>query len=207
MRKSKKAETEKSRRGVILLFLALLFLAAITVLALLLARGEGSKKSESYIYNGFVFERQAGLWFTEIQRAGTAQVYRIPLHFGPLELENISLAGDSRAWLSAHNSSYITFDPGEAELSYVALAAGELAISMARILGFNLTAACTANLTKACASRPIVSCGSGLPVIYLEQADQPEVIVGLSCIRVRGKGAGLVAAVDRLLLAWFGIML
>ncbi|MBI2142576.1 hypothetical protein HYU15_03785, partial [Candidatus Woesearchaeota archaeon] len=50
------------------------------------------QKYETVKYNGFVFERYAGLWNTQWKQ--DRQLYNLRLHFNPYQVENVSIIGD-----------------------------------------------------------------------------------------------------------------
>lgn len=163
-------------------------------------------KIESYSYNGFVFTNISGLWFTEIVKAGTNKQYNVPLHFGPRELEDIKIEGNVSTFKNL-TELYITFDPTGKEFSYIALSASEISINLAQTLNITPTAACTVNETNICPDRPIIDCQKpGLPAIFLSYQNQTRIYVENNCIFVQGQGRELIRAADRLLLAWFSVM-
>jgi len=190
-----------------------LFLGAIIILIVILAAiisikyfYQPKEKINAYSYNNFLFTNVSGLWITEIQKAGTNTVYRVPLHFGPKELEDITIDGGVNAFKN-YSQIYITFNPDEEMLSFIALSASELSLNLAQTLNITPVAACTKNGTDACINRTIVNCQSaGQPAIFLNYANQTAVYVKNNCIFVEGMGRDLVRATDRLLLKWFSIM-
>jgi len=163
-------------------------------------------KIQSYSYNNFIFKNISGMWYTEIQKQGTNKVYNVPLHFGPLELRNISINGDVNSFKNKTNI-YITFDPSGNEFSYIALSASEISINLAQTFNITPIAACTTNKADACANRPVVDCKTpGPAAIYLRYSNITRVYVENNCIFVEGYREELVKAADRLLLKWFSIM-
>jgi hypothetical protein len=162
---------------------------------------------EGYVYNGFSFVKANGMWFTQLQKLGTNNVYNVQFHYSPRDLESVSLLGNVSDFTSL-NGTYVSFDPSEKDFTYTALASGELSINLGHVLGILPVAACSKNLTVTCFSRPIVDCTkTDRPVIYMERADEAAVIrENAACIRVMGNTTGIVKATDRLLYQWFGIM-
>lgn len=163
------------------------------------------QKIQSYSYNGFIFTNFSGLWYVEVQKLGTANVFSVPLHYGPRQLENVTVNGNVKEFLK-NNYSYITFDPDKENLSYVALSASEISIKLARLFNKMPIAACTKNITDACKNRPIVDCNSRFPVIYIKEEGNPAIVVKNTCITITGEKEGLLMATDRLFLGWLGIM-
>ncbi len=164
-----------------------------------------SPEVQSYSYNGFVFTNVTGLWYAEMEKAGTKVIYNVPLHFGPLQLQNISIDKDVKKF-NNYRQIYITFDPTTEGLNYVALAASELSINLAQTLDITPIAACTKNETDACAKRPIINCSSDAPTIFLNPYGSLNISVYKNCIQLNGAGIDLIKATDRLLLTLFGVM-
>jgi len=189
------------------------FIYAIAILLLVIALTIGIKyfykpsaKTNAYTYNNFLFTNITGLWVTEIQKAGTNKLYGVPLHYGPLELENISVEGDVDSFKNS-SEIHITFVPTEKTLGFIALSASELSINLAQTFDITPVAACTKNETVACLGRPVIDCESpSKPAIFLNHANETRVYVKNNCIIVEGPGKELVKATDRLLLKWFSVM-
>ncbi|MBD3314074.1 hypothetical protein GF345_06535 [Candidatus Woesearchaeota archaeon] len=161
---------------------------------------------EGYIYKGYSFVNVKGMWFTQVQRYGTNDLYNVQFHFGPRDIEDIPVEGNINEFKEI-NATYVAFDPTADDETYTTLAAGELSINIATVFNMMPVAACVKNVSETCHTRPIINCStSERPVIYLENSDTPAVVRDNACIRVQGDGEGLVKAVDRLLLSWFGIM-
>ncbi len=159
-----------------------------------------------YTYNGFNFVKEGQMWYTQVQRQGTNKVYTLELHYSPKELEKIDLEGDPSAFLNI-TGVYILFDPTQEDLTYVALSAAELSLNLARALNIQPIAACTKNETEACAGRPIVDCtDTKYYTIWLKESEFGEVVVNNNCLQIKGQGADLVKATEKLLLTWYGIM-
>jgi len=157
----------------------------------------------NYIYNGFSFVYVNGMWYTQVQKGDT--VWDVPLHFGPKQLENISIDGGIRNGFGKENL-YITFDPIGEDLQYVALASAELSLSLTKGFGIYPIAACDKNETETCARRPIKTCKDEEDIIYIRQANKTKVELMGSCVIVEGDGWEIVKATDRLLLKWYKIM-
>ena len=203
---AKKKEKQKDRSVAYLVY-AIIILAAIIVLILSIRYlYTPAQKSNSYSYNNFLFTNVSGMWITEIQKEGTNKVYRIPLHFSPRELEDIPI-DESVEMFKNQSELYITFNPNEEILGFVALSASELSINLAQTLNISPIAACIDNKTDACVNRSVVDCQSfGKPAIFLNYANKTQIYVKNNCIFVEGEGKELVRATDRLLLRWFSIM-
>jgi hypothetical protein len=199
---------EKAEKG-----MQFVFIIAIVTVILVIAGIFGMKyilpkeKQETVAYNQFTFTKMAGSWFTQWQYNN--ELYTIPLRFNPYEVENISISGNLSGIFNSYNVTYITFDPTDSNMAYVALAASELTINLAQVMGINLSAACTTNETEAeaCQNRTIVNCGdAGKSIIYLKESNKTNVNIAGSCITIQGKDIELTRAVDRVLYKIYGIM-
>ncbi len=162
---------------------------------------------EGYMYDGYSFVRRGGMWFTQVQRKGTKELYNVRLHYGPREVENIPVVG-SVSDFKNFNGTHVAFDPSGRNHTYTALASAELSVNLAQVFNIMPVAACTRNTTPVCYSRPIVNCSNPKnPVIFMDKSDDNEVVrENEGCIRIAGKGTSLVKATDRLLFDWFGII-
>ncbi len=168
------------------------------------------KEEEGYLYDGYSFVFANGLWYTQYQvlTARGANLFNIPLHYSPKELEDIPTEGGLNATLfDSEEEIYVTFDPLGQNLNYVALAVGEFDQNIIKAFNKMPVAACDKNETKACETRPIITCNNtDKPVLYLQQEPEAKVIFEDNCMIVQGQGAEIVRAVDRLLLKLYGIM-
>jgi hypothetical protein len=174
---------------------------------------EGKESDVNYMYNGFSFVFVNGLWYTQVQVNDT--LLDLPLHYGPKELKNISLTGSINESFM-RKGIFITFNPTEDEQKYVALAASELSLSMAKGFGIKPIAACDRNETdieekkeevaKACTGIQVITCESGKPAIYLKQEEPAGIKMKGNCIIVQGAGMNLTKSVDRLLYEWYQVM-
>lgn len=199
----KKDEMEFSTKFLIYVFVLLLIIfGGIIALRYFYTPAQ---KIQSYSYNGFVFTNITGMWYVELQKIDTNIIYNVPLHYGPLQVQDIPI-DDDVARFGRFKNIYITFDPDEERLQHVALAASELSINLAQTLDITPVAACTKNSTEACADRPIMQCDSDYPVIYLNPYGLANVSVYKNCIKVSGQEMEIIRAADRLLLTLFGIM-
>ncbi len=167
---------------------------------------EGNAGEDSYIYNGYSFVYFDGLWYTQIQRKDETLV-DIPLHFGPRELEDISFTGKINEQFM-QDEVYITFDPTDSSLKFVALSSAELSLNLAKGIEVMPVAACDKNETVACENRPILTCDDkDKAIVYLRQTDDTGAVkLDGNCVELTGDGWELVKAVDRFLLQWYQIM-
>ncbi len=161
-------------------------------------------EEEGYLYNGFSVVQVDGLWWTERMIRG--KLYKIPLHFGPKEVENIPVNGGLHADFNKGETIYMAIDPAVAD-KYYTLALSELSFNIAKAVNRIPEGSCTTE-DVACVNRTIISCENtgGKPVIQLEIGGEPMVEYTGTCIKVRGTEYGLVKAADRLLYDWYGII-
>ena len=164
---------------------------------------KGEESDINYVYNGFSFVFINGMWYTQVQKEDT--VWDVPLHFGPKELENITIFGKLDSDFG-DNDLYITFDPLGSNLQYVALSSAELTLSLTKGFGISPIAACDKNETEACINRPIKTCKDEDNIIYIKQANKTRVELRGNCVLIEGKGWEIVRATDRLLLKWYKII-
>src|SRR3989338_854426 len=199
-------ETERKSNKMLFIVGGIILLLFLAFIIIRLNLKEEKPKEEAYTYNGFSFARIGGMWTTQVQKKGTNTVFTVPLHYGAYDVLNITRTGsiDERF---EQSEVYITFDPDEADLRYVAVAAGELSLSIAQAMDVTPIVACTKNITEVCKDRPIVTCEStNKSTIYLKQADIPMLELNGNCVVVSGKEKEIIRATDRLILGLYGIL-
>lgn len=180
------------------------------------ANRAGKDLDNAYVYNSYSFVYYDNLWYTQILNQYTGAVYDVPLHYAPKNVTDIAVAGQLNAYFSlirnnTINSSYLaqtylTFDPNNTQMQYVALASGELTQNLARTFSLAFIPACTQK-DATCGNAPVISCDNTQnPVIYLKEATETAVFVNKNCITIQGKNEELVRATDRLLFKLYNIM-
>lgn len=159
---------------------------------------------EGYVYNGYSFVKADGLWWTEMDKFGT--LLKVPLHFGPKELEEIPIQGTLDDSFNSGGEVFIAIDP-DVQDKYYTLAISELSFNTVKGLDRIPVGSCTKE-NWACDNRTIVSCENtqGKPVIELALANETKIDLQGTCIKVSGKEYGIVKAVDRILYQWYGVM-
>jgi hypothetical protein len=159
---------------------------------------------EGYIYNGFSFVKVDGLWWTELNKFGTR--LKIPLHFGPRELENVTISGTLNSSFNDPEDVFVAIDPLVRD-KYYTLAVSELSFNMVKGMDRAPIGSCTRN-ESGCDNRTIISCDNakGRAVIELALGEKSKVELKDTCIKVSGNQFDLVRAVDRILYQWYGIM-
>jgi len=166
---------------------------------------------DGYMYNGYSFVKINNRWFTQVLQKDSAKIYNIELRYSPRELELVPVDGNVKHFLNMSwdfgNRTYITFDPTEENLSYVALAAADITTTLRKVEGIYPTAACTKNETDACQYIPIIDCDfKGAPVIYVNQANITAAAIKDNCLIIQGKGIDILKATNKVFLIWHGIM-
>ena len=161
-------------------------------------------EEEGYIYNGFSFVLVDGLWWTEIAIGDT--LTKIPLHFGPKDLEDIQINGELSSQFNKGEIVYVAIDPSVVGGHYV-VAMRELSSNVGQGIKRDTQGACTQE-SLGCEDRKILSCENteGLPVIELVNTEDSSIELEGTCIKVNGQEYGIIKSVDRLLLQWYGVM-
>lgn len=165
------------------------------------------KPEEGYVYRGFSFVWYDKLWFTQMHKPGTQNLYNIQLHFSPRDLGNVTLGPEVELFARVP-STYLTFDPLDEPLAHIALAAGELSLNLAVVLNLTPVPACTKNETLACRKLDIINCDTDFthPIIYLHHGPEANVTLDGNCLHIAGDEQEIVRSADRALLLWMGIM-
>lgn len=177
---------------------------------------EDIDEEDRYTYNGYSFVYYDGLWYTQIYNSISEDLYDVPLHYGPKNLTDIVITGDVTPFFNAvlrgniSNTSlryYLTFDPTDEALGYVALASGELSQNLVTTFNIAPVSACTIEDSQ-CTSVPLVTCDSTAePVIYITSGTPTLIYANGNCITIQGEDADLVRAVDRFLYKLYNIMI
>ncbi len=161
-------------------------------------------EEEGYTYNGFSFVKVDGMWWTEVKRFKT--LVKIPLHFGPKEVEKIPFIGNVNPNFDNGNEIYLSIDPDVTD-KYYTLSLTELSFNMAKGINRNPVGACTKK-NSACDDREILNCENtkGKPVVEISLANKTEITAQGTCIKISGNGYDLVKATNRVLYMWYGII-
>lgn len=163
------------------------------------------KQDQGYTYNGYSFVFTDGLWWT--QAVINNKKVNPGMHFGPKELENITLSGKLTNASFEKPELYISIDPIQSD-KYTALAVSELSNSLISLTQKPMTAACSFNETTACIDRPIINCqNKDKAVIQLIPESFPKVELEDNCVKIFGKDMELVKAAERFLYRFYGIMI
>ncbi len=192
-----------SRSTLVFLFILLIFMAVLAGLKIHRHFQEQRYINENFLtYKGFEFKKMADMWWTTWVRGNDE--FTIPFRFNPKQTVNITINGSAQGF--SFNPVYITFDPNGSQLQYVALAASELTISLAKVFSVKPISACTAEKAGVCPPKPIINCtNTNESVIYIKTAQKTAIIAEGNCITFQGTGAELVRAVDRFLFRMYKI--
>ena len=160
--------------------------------------------NRGYMYNGYSFVFNQGLWYTEVKETGL--ITKIPLHFGPKNLTDIKMGGTLSPDFNKGDIVYVAIDPEFAN-KYYTLALSELNFNIVKGIRRKPSGVCTKK-NDICEDRDVLSCNNSQskPVIELRWANKSKITSKGTCILVEGKDYGIVKAVDRLVLQWYGIM-
>ncbi len=162
-------------------------------------------KDRGYMYGDHSIVKNDGLWWADVYVLGT--LYKTPLHFGPRDLENVTITGQLNDSFNQQPDIYVAINP-ETSDKYYSLAISELSLNLAKVMNRAPIGACTTENDVVCPERKIVSCANpnGSPTIELEINDTSSIQLQGTCIKITGKEYGLTRAVDRLLYRWYGVM-
>lgn len=161
-------------------------------------------EEEGYVYNGFSFVKADGMWWTELNKFGIR--LKVPLHFGPKEVEDIEIKGNLDTFFNEGEDVYVAIDPAVYN-KYYTLGLSELSFNLVKGMDRAPIGSCT-TVSPDCDNRTIISCNNtkGKPVIELALAEEPSIDLSGTCIKISGKEYGIVKAVDRLLYQWYGVI-
>ncbi len=159
---------------------------------------------EGYIYNGYSFVKADGLWWTEVEVKD--RIIKIPLHYGPLEVEKIPVTGKLTPQFNNQETVYVSIDPEVNYNKYYTLGLMELNTNILQGVSRKIEAACSTQ-NPVCENRTVINCESadGRPVVQLSVDNVSSVTLKGTCIDIRGNGEDLVKAVDRALYVWYKV--
>lgn len=172
---------------------------------------EGEEGECYYKYNGYSFVKHDGLWVFRIKRADSVNRWNMALHYGPKDVENVSVEGEVREFLDLTDNDYgflyLTFDPEESNLNYVALSTAELVANWAGPLKIKHILSCTSDSDPACDELTIMSCEEAVqPTVYLKEDPEMKISRDGFCLTVQGNQQNLLRAANKLIYMWYGII-
>lgn len=161
---------------------------------------------EGYVYNGYSFVFADGLWWTEMNKFGT--LLKVPLHFGPKDLEEIPIEGEINLMFNEGKNVYVAINPNVYD-KYYTLAISELSFNMIKGMDRVPVGSCTEE-NYICDNRSVISCENNpdnKPVVELAYEEGPGIELIGTCIKVKGNNQyDIVKSVNRILYQWYGIM-
>ena len=162
-----------------------------------------------YIYKGgYSFVFFDSLWYTQLKTPVGTRIFNIPFHYSPRDVDNISIKGSlNYSNLERYKGFFMTFDPVDTNLNYIAVSIGETDQVLLNAFGKNVIAACSKNETDACVDRPIIECNSTeAPVFYFKSGTEANVTYNNNCAVISGYKTELFRATDRMLFDFLGII-
>jgi hypothetical protein len=207
--------------GIIIIFGAIFIIPQIfnqdpkTIDALHLENYNAKPGEKNYVYNGYSFLKlpdprtNREFWYTQIKFDD--QIYDLPMHYGPKELEHIPIVAISPFEDRNYTMIYISLDPDDdATISkaYLGLAVSEISKKLVEVKNYPIEAACTKNETYACLTRPIVDCNTTNEFVikFNEETNNPRIILDKNCLTIEGSNETLLMAADKLIYKLLGIV-
>lgn len=164
---------------------------------------KGELPSEKgYVHNGiYSFVRYNNLWYTQLSTPQGTKLFNIPFHYNPKQVSDIEIVGRlNYTAFDRYRNFFITFNPIDEDLNYIATAIGETNSILIQVFGKGIIASCTTNETRACVDRPIVGCNStDAPVLYFSSEPETNVLYLDNCMIISGNKENLLKATDRML--------
>jgi len=170
----------------------------------------------NYVYNGFSFlklpdERTKRLfWYTQYKSDN--EVYDLPMHYGPKEVENISIEVISPTENKNYSDIlYITATPTNENVSrgYLGIAISELNEKFTTVKRYSLLSAYSESNSFAQEGIAIVTCDNSEDHIVFQLEDnktEPKILINGNCFIIQGQNESLIMAADRLIYRFLGIM-
>lgn len=184
--------------GICIIFLILIILPNIL--------NYSESEQDKYSYNGFNFVKLTDprtsrlFWYTEIQIDDN--IYSVPMHYGPRELENITITTINPTEKKNYsNTLYLTIEPRNESRSYLGIAIAELKEKFIIIKSYDLQAACTSNMSESCAGRPVIDCDNDKDIVIkiIDNETQTGIFIDNNCFIIQGMNESLVKATDKLI--------
>jgi len=162
-------------------------------------------EDEGYIYNGFSIVKADGLWWTEVDRFGT--LVKIPLRYGPKEVEDIPFEGELDSNFNLGEEVYISISPNVTN-RYYSLAVSELSFNVLKGISRTPVGAWSAENDWE-TNHTVISCENNpqnLPVIELSWQNDTRVDMVGSCILIQGQDEEIAKAAEKVLYKWYGVI-
>lgn len=165
-----------------------------------------AETGSKYIYSGIEFSRKNDFWYADLKTANT--VYSTEFYYGPREIENIPVEGKTFGEKFQKKELYVTFNPYDSNMTFIALAIGQLDTHLVKTFQKNLIAACTDENATGCFSRPVITCANATDtaVIYVKQAELPKITFEGNCVMIEGREWDIVKAAENVLMRAYAII-
>ncbi len=167
----------------------------------------GELSSEiGYFYNGLSFVFSNTLWNTKIQHNN--KIYDIGMHYGPREVENVTLYGEVNDSFISQKELYLVYNPYDDNLQNLNVGFSEMSFNLVNTFKKLPKAVCSQN-HSACEGVPIFNCSNNKEnhIISFETTDEDaEVFLDGNCIHLRGREKEIIRATNRLLWWWYDVM-
>jgi len=164
---------------------------------------------QGYMHNNaYSFVKYDSLWYTQFTSQKGSKLYNVQFRYSPRELEDIPIEG-SLDMDKFNNATryYVTFNPVGGNFSAMALAVGDFNEHLTKIFFKEPIAACDRNETTVCTNRPIITCDNTEEIVlYVMESETDRVVYQDNCIIAEGSGFGIVKAVDKALLNFYGFI-
>ena len=187
----------------------IIILTVIAILIILFAVYDAKMRKEAgnnVYYNGYHFMKVGILWSTMVPNPYYPVWY---FHFNPKQVEDIPTEGNMSEEFRKARLIYVTFNPRENNLSYVALVTGDLSLDLSKYFNQITRPACTLN-TSDCENVTILTCDEAerdnITTIFLTQGGPAYIKYGKYCITIQGKEKDLVRASEKFMMKYYGII-
>lgn len=205
--------TKVNKTFIILFVVLVILILAIAFLPRIIPESWFAQEEIGYLYNGFKIEKAGNFWIIDIQRLGTNNIYSVEFHNDPKSIESITTTIDGDASINniyRYTKTYITFNPDDKNMSYVAMSASALSTNFAQVVDITPIAACSKDINNsACEGRRIINCDSvnaGEYAIYLNEANETSIHISENCVQINGYGKEMLKATEKYLYNLYGII-
>ncbi|MFH1211562.1 MAG: hypothetical protein V1659_01390 [Candidatus Woesearchaeota archaeon] len=210
----KKEKRKKSvRTGHIVIGILVIIGVILSLIYLLNPKSEINANGKSgyiYTYNGYEFwQDEDGFWNTKMTKHSGDVQYVATFYYGPRDLEDITIVYRNNTFaeqLDTDKKAYITFDPEDTGMAYIAVAASSLSTALKKVYFSDAIASCTKPI-DVCENRPTITCdNTDSVVIFVDSDPEMSVVYEKNCLIIKGQGDDLIRAVNKALLGWYGIV-
>jgi len=206
--------------GIIVIFALFIFIPAIfkeepkSITEMHMENYDMEPSDTNYVYNGFSFLKLPDpltkrlFWYTQY-KIGNG-IYDLPMHFGPKEIENITIEIINPTENKNYSDIlYITAAPANESRGYLGIAISEINEKFTTVKRYNLLSAYSKNNSFAKKDIAIITCDNAEDHIVFRLEDNstdPKIIIDGNCFIIQGQNETLIQATDRLIYRFLGIM-